>query len=83
MATNENTNVSETTNETKDSTQSRWRSKPLWFSVFSLVGLILMNTGVLDLLGINLDSWNTGINLFLSAVATFGILNNPTDSNSF
>jgi uncharacterized membrane protein len=50
----------------------------MWATLMGLLGLLLQNLGILDMLGLDLDKWNVGVGLLLGGVAAFGIINDPT-----
>lgn len=62
--------------------QNRFRSPVLWTSVISLVLGILINTGVITA---EQNEWilTTIVAPILELFAIFGILNNPTNKDSF
>jgi uncharacterized membrane protein len=63
--------------------QSRWKSKVTWAGLAATVLLLAGQLGLYDVLNIS-QSWaQTVVDLLLSALAAFGILNNPTDSENF
>lgn len=64
-------------------TQSRFRSKAAWASLFALVGLLLGTFGVYEMIGISGTQYETIVEMLLSCMVAFGILNNPTSKNSF
>lgn len=63
--------------------QSRFRSKTAWASLFALVGLLLGTFGVYELIGISGTQYETIVEMLLSCMVAFGILNNPTSKDSF
>ena len=66
-----------------NSKQNRWRSKYLWISVASVVAFILGNWGIYEKVGLTNESFQNLVNLILSALATMGIINNPTDKKNW
>lgn len=64
-------------------TQSRYRSKAAWASLFALVGLLLGTFGVYDMIGISGTQYQTIVDMLLSCLVAFGILNNPTSKDTF
>lgn len=64
-------------------TQPRYRSKAAWAALFALVGLLLGTFGVYEMLGISGTQYENIIEMLLSCMVAFGILNNPTSSNTF
>lgn len=71
-----------TVTEVKES-QSRWRSKPAWVAMFAIVGFVLGNWGLFDLIGLTNESWQQLVELVLAGMAAFGVFNNPTSKESF
>ncbi len=69
--------------EKKVSIKERLKSWAVWLSVLGAVGVILNATGVFEKLGLDSTTWNVIINAVGSILIAFGILNNPTDKNSF
>ena len=63
--------------------QSRWKSWALWLSVLGLVGLILQTTGVLEMIGLDGEEWDSIVTSLGTILTAFGILNNPTAKDSF
>lgn len=63
--------------------QKRWKSPVVWTSVAALVLLLLKNYGLLGTIGITEDVFNQIVNLLLTILIGFGILNNPTDRDNF
>lgn len=63
--------------------QSRFRSKAAWASLLALLGLLLGTFGVYEVLGISGTQYEKISEMLLSTMVAFGILNNPTDKNSF
>ena len=66
-----------------DTTQSRWKSPVFWTSIFALVAFVLGNYGLYDVIGMTSETFQTFINLLLSAMMAFGIVNNPTNKDGF
>ena len=64
-------------------TQSRWKSPYLWTSIAAVIAFIFGNWGLYDKIGLNEDSFKNLVNLILSAMATMGIVNNPTDAKKW
>lgn len=63
--------------------QSRFQSWAMWVSVAGAVWLILSSFGLPEQWGLTSEVWNnvlTGIGTILTA---FGIMNSPTDKDSF
>ncbi len=63
--------------------QNRLKSKAAWVAVFALVGFILGNWGLFDVIGLTNETWQQLVELLLAALAAFGIFNNPTESDHF
>lgn len=63
--------------------QNRFLSKAAWVAVAALIGFILGNYGLYDKIGLTNESYQTLVNLIFSALAAFGIFNNPTDEKNF
>ena len=62
-------------------TQSRWKSVPLWTAITAQALALLVVTGVIG------PHWSDAITALVTAVlqagVAFGILNNPTDKTGF
>ncbi len=69
--------------EKKVSIKERLKSWAVWLSVLGAVGVILNATGVFELLGIDSMTFDMVVNAVGTILIAFGILNNPTDKNSF
>lgn len=63
--------------------QNRLKSKAAWVAVFALIGFILGNWGLFDVIGLTNETWQQLVELLLAALAAFGIFNNPTESDHF
>ena len=63
--------------------QNRLQSKVVWVSVASLVLLILKNYGLLDNLGLTVESYNEIVDSIVAILVLFGILNNPNSKDNF
>lgn len=59
--------------------QNRLKSKVLWLAMFALVGFILGNWGLFELLGLTSETFNTLTELILAVLIGLGVVNNPTD----
>lgn len=59
--------------------QNRLKSKVLWLAMFALVGFILGNWGLFELLGLTSETFNTLTELVLAVLIGLGVVNNPTD----
>lgn len=64
-------------------TQPRYRSKAAWASLFALVGMLLGTFGIYEKIGISGTQYESIIEMLLSCMVAFGILNNPTSKNTF
>lgn len=58
--------------------QKRLKSPALWMAVAALIFFVTKNW-----FGFEIPQWDTFIELLLSALMAFGILNNPTDKKNF
>lgn len=67
----------------KTNIKERLKSWAVWLSVFGAVGVILNSLGVFEKLGLDSAAFDTVVNAVGSILIAFGILNNPTDKNSF
>lgn len=56
--------------------QSRFKSWALWVSVAALIAFVMKTW-----FGYEVPGWDTFINLLLTVLAGFGIINNPTNKN--
>lgn len=63
--------------------QTRWKSAAAWAAVAALLMLIGNTFRLWDLMGITSDAAQALLNGVLTAVAAFGIFNNPTNSKGF
>ena len=63
--------------------QNRWKSKVTWAGIAATLILLLGQLGLYDTLGITADWAQTVVDLVLSLLVAFGVLNNPTDSENF
>lgn len=63
--------------------QNRFKSWAAWVALFAVLGFVLGNWGLFDKIGLTDETWKTLTELILAALAAFGILNNPTDRESF
>ena len=64
-------------------TQNRLKSKATWVAIFALLGFVLGNWGLFDVIGLTNETWEKLVELILAALAAFGVFNNPTASDSF
>ena len=63
--------------------QNRWKSKTAWVSLFALLGFLLGNWGLFDLIGLTDQGWQTFVELLLASLMAFGVFNNPTAQDRF
>lgn len=63
--------------------QNRFKSPILWTSVAGLVLLIFNTYGLLPKLGLDTSTYNTIVNSIIGVFVLLGILNSPTDKDSF
>lgn len=70
-------------NNTTNTNQNRWKSWALWVSVLGLLGLILQTAGVFEKIGLDSEEWSTIVTSVGTVLTAFGIVNNPTDKESF
>lgn len=63
--------------------QNRFKSKAAWTAVFAIIGFILGNWGLFDVIGLTSESWEKFVELILGALMAFGVFNNPTDAEKF
>lgn len=63
--------------------QERFKSKAMWASILGMLVLLIGNLGLYDVIGIDENALKNIIDIILSILVTFGILNNPTDSENF
>lgn len=63
--------------------QNRFKSKYLWLAIFALVGFILKNWGLFDVIGLNTESFNELVDLILAVLIGLGVVNNPTDKQKW
>ncbi len=63
--------------------QNRWKSKVTWAGLAATLLILLGQLGLYDALNIT-QSWaQTVVDLVLSLMVAFGVLNNPTDKENF
>lgn len=58
--------------------QNRLQSKVLWVSIFALVYFVIKNW-----FGFEIPQWDTFVELLLTVLVGLGILNNPTNKDTF
>ncbi len=63
--------------------QCRWKSKIVWTTITALLVMVGGNLGLWDAIGVTGESFQTAVDLVLSALVAVGILNNPTDCENF
>lgn len=64
-------------------TQSRWKSKYLWLAVIAIICFALGNWGLYDKIGITEDGISKLFDLIWIALASLGVVNNPTDGENW
>lgn len=57
-------------------TQKWYKSKVLWVSILSLIGIMLVNV-----IGFDSELWNAISNVVLCMLTVFGIINSPSVKN--
>jgi uncharacterized membrane protein len=63
--------------------QNRWKSKVTWAGLAATMLMLLGQLGLYDALNIT-QSWaQTVVDLILSLLVAFGVLNNPTNPEGF
>ena len=62
--------------------QNRWKSKVLWVTITSAIIALIGNLGLYDVIGIEKTAIESVVNVILTILVSFGILNNPTDSEN-
>ncbi len=67
----------------QDKKQNRFKSKAAWLSLAALILFVLKNYGLLEPIGLTIESYKEFTTLVFAALVSFGILNNPTDSEKF
>lgn len=63
--------------------QNRWKSKVTWAGIAATVLMLLGQLGLYDAVGITQEWTQTVVELVLSLLVAFGVLNNPTDADNF
>ena len=63
--------------------QSRWRSRVVWAAAAAQVIALAQLTGVLRRIGVDAGTAGDVVAGVLQILVIFGVLNNPTDSESF
>lgn len=63
--------------------QNRWKSKVTWAGLTATLLILFGQLGLYDTLGITQEWLHTVVDLVLSLLVAFGVLNNPTDKENF
>ena len=63
--------------------QKRFESKYLWVAIFALLGFILKQWGIFELIGLDLNSFNELVDLILAVLIAIGVINNPTSKEEW
>jgi len=63
--------------------QNRFKSKYVWLAIFALVGFILQNWGIYDVIGLTNETYQQLVDLILGVLIALGIVNNPTDKQKW
>ena len=63
--------------------QNRFKSKVVWMATFSFILLILKNYGLLEPLGLTVESYNEITTAITGVLVLMGILNDPTRKGEF
>lgn len=63
--------------------QNRLKSKAAWVAMLAIIGFVLGNWGLFDVIGLTNETWEQFVELILAALAAFGVFNNPTDADNF
>lgn len=61
----------------------RLKSKVVWIGIISYILPILGHIGLYDKIGISQDQVKYLIDIIIGLLVTFGLLNNPKDSENF
>lgn len=62
---------------------NKFKNYGLWVSIFSLIGLILQNFGLLDSMGITNDTYQNIVQAVLAVLTAAGIISNPSIGNGY
>jgi len=62
---------------------SKWKNYGLWVSIISIVAFVLGNWGLYDSIGMTSESFQQLANLILGALATAGVISNPTTGKMY
>lgn len=57
---------------------SKWKNYGLWVSIIAIISFVLGNWGLYDSIGMTSESFQRLANLILGALATAGVISNPT-----
>ncbi|HYE12264.1 MAG TPA: holin [Patescibacteria group bacterium] len=63
--------------------QNRFKSKVGWLAIAALVGFILGNYGLYDVVGLTNESYQMLVDLIFAMLTAFGVWNNPADKDNF
>ena len=63
--------------------QSRWKSKVTWAGIAATLLILFGQVGLYDAVGITQEWAQTVVDLVLSLLVAFGVLNNPTNPEGF
>ena len=63
--------------------QNRLKGKAAWVAMLAIIGFVLGNWGLFDVIGLTNETWEQFVELILAALAAFGVFNNPTDAQNF
>lgn len=66
-----------------DNNQNRFKSKVLWVTLTSALLLLLGEWGLYEVIGIKQELIQKTIDFILLCLTSFGIINSPTNKNSF
>lgn len=57
---------------------ARLKSKVVWVSALALIYFVIKNW-----IGFEIPQWDVFVDLLITALISFGIINNPTDKENF
>ena len=63
--------------------QKRFESKYLWLAIFALVGFVLKQWGLFEMMGLDLEAFNEMVDLILAILIGLGVINNPTSKEEW
>lgn len=63
--------------------QNRWKSKVTWAGIAATLLIFFGQVGLYEAVGVTQEWAQTVIDLVLSLLVAFGVLNNPTDAEHF